>query len=196
MIRAIGIDAALANMGLVAVDIEPTTGDVKLVATLLVQTEKEAGKTVRKASDDLRRAHLLSSALRAFCFEHGAVVAFAEVPSGAQSATAARALGIAVGVIGSCPVPVFEVSQQEVKKAVAGSKTATKRQIIEWAVKKWPGQKFWKINKATGQPTNDNEHLADACGVVMAGIKFNTAYAATAVMLTSVATTRSRVRVL
>jgi len=165
--KVIAIDAAFANMGLAAASIK--NGKVLCHDLLLVSSEREDKKVVRKSSDDLRRARLLVTELARWVDRHKPQIAFAEVPSGSQSASAARALGIAVGVIASCSVPVIEVSPMEVKRLFgAGKKGATKEQIIEWAVKQWP-QANWK--RFQGRITQNNEHLADAMAVVMAGMK-------------------------
>lgn len=166
--RVIAIDAAFANMGLAAATIK-TNGVIICQGLQLVSSEREDKKVVRKSSDDLRRAQLLVNALRLWTQQHRPQIAFAEVPSGSQSAAAARALGIAVGVLASCSVPLIEVSPMEVKHLFgAGKKGATKDQIIAWAVKRWP-EAGWKRFK--GRVTKNNEHLADAMAVVVAGME-------------------------
>ena len=169
-IKAIAIDAAFANMGLACVEIElGETIKVVGVNVTLVSTERQDKKVVRKSSDDLRRAKILADALGAYTRCHAAQIAFAEVPSGSQSASAARALGIAVGVLGSCPVPIVEVSPMEVKRLFSpnGKRKVPKTEIIAWAMRQWP-QLPWL--KHAGKPTLANEHLADAMAIVMAGI--------------------------
>jgi hypothetical protein len=187
MIRAIGIDAAFANMGLARVIIHNhgivsgprfSGKDVECDDLTLISTDGQHGKTVRKSSDDLRRARILYEALRDYA--QGSQIAFAEVPSGAQSAAAAKALGTAVGIIASCPIPLIEVNPQEVKAAVRGrpvkgNASIPKADIIAWAVGRWPkapwvrhernGKNFMK-----GDLQNCNEHLADALAVIAAGI--------------------------
>lgn len=163
----VGIDMAFANMGLARarLDGDVITGlDLKLVSTVSVDT-----KVVRKSSNELRRAAELVAELRAFCA--GADFAIAEVPSGSQSAGAARALGIAVGVLASCPIPVLEVSQREVKLASVGKTTATKPEVIAWAVERWPDLPWLRVKrKGTLVLTASNEHLADAMATVVAGV--------------------------
>ena len=166
--KVISIDAAFANMGLAAATIA-TDGSIRCDGLMLVSTERENGKVVRKSSDDLRRACLLVQELKRWTELHQPKLAFAEVPSGSQSASAARALGIAVGVLASCSVPIIEVSPLEVKRLFgAGKKGATKEQIISWAVKHWPNAE-WKRHR--GSITKNNEHLADAMAVISAGMK-------------------------
>lgn len=173
LIRAVGIDMAFANMGLarVAIQISPADGSVKIHAIDLglVSTEKDDSKQVRKSSDDLSRAVVLHKSLVGFT-KGLADLAFAEVPSGSQSASAARSLGIAVGVLASCPVPVIEVSPMEVKRLFSpnGKRKVPKTEIMAWAMQQWPALP-WLVYK--GKPKLDNEHLADAMAVIVAGIE-------------------------
>ena len=168
-IKAIAIDAAFANMGLARVEITSKGGVMSVTGQdlVLVSTEREGHKQVRKSSDDLRRAGILVQGIKDFVGD--ATIAFAEVPSGSQSASAARALGIAVGCLASCPVPVIEVSPMEVKKLFSpdGKRKVPKLEIIAWAMKQWPALPWLK---RAGKPTLANEHLADALAIVMAGI--------------------------
>jgi hypothetical protein len=173
-IRAISVDAAFANMGFAVVDIEIADGktNVYCVDLQLCRTSSPDRKTVRKSSEDLRRAIELCHALKNAA--NGAFIAFAEVPSGSQSAAAARALGIAVGVLASCPVPVIEVSPMEVKRVInSNSKVkVSKADVISWAVGLWPKAPWLRLSgKPSGRILKDNEHLADAMAAVIAGIQ-------------------------
>ena len=174
-IRAVAIDAAFAHMGLAAalITLEGSTIKVEGVDLRLISTEREGKKVVRKSSDDLRRAGMLHQGLCTFIKHHpGTTIAFAEVPSGSQSASAARALGIAVGVLGGCPLPIVEVSPMEVKRLFSkdGKRKVPKTEIIAWAMKQWPKLPWLRH---AGKVTLANEHLADAMAVIMAGVETN-----------------------
>lgn len=163
----VGIDPAFANMGLCSCYIDPMLGIVRTLRDLqLVTTAKQDKKLVRASSDDFRRARELRESLQKFC--NGHTVAFAEIPSGSQSARASWSLGIAVGVLASCPLPVIQVSPIEVKLATVGKKTASKDEMIEWATSLYPDAP-WRIHR--NRYTADNEHLADAVAIVHAGIR-------------------------
>lgn len=173
MIRVIGIDLAFANVGLslVGVDQAPD-GSFKLdlLALRLITTssDKDTRKVVRKSSEELRRAREIHAGIQGWINETGATLAFAEIPSGTQSASAARGLGIAVGVMACIQLPVLEVTPMEVKKAVATGKAPSKAEIIAWATTRWPNANWLRHN---GRITQNNEHLADAAAVVVAGVK-------------------------
>lgn len=192
MIRAIGIDAAFANMGLARVTIDPDRQGavwgkyVQVVDLTLVSTEAQDKKVVRKNSDDLRRAIELHRALHAYLED--AQVVFAEIPSGAQSAAAAKYLGAALGILASIPIPIIEVSPLESRLAVTGGakRKVSKEEAMAWASKHWPdapwvrhargGQvkgKGGKVKGAwkAGDLQNCNEHLADALATIAAGTR-------------------------
>jgi hypothetical protein len=168
--EVIGIDAAFANMGLARAELVIDRGQVVIIGKdlHLLSTERMDKKVVRKSSDDLRRAKSLVEGMQAFT--QTATMAFAEVPSGSQSASAARALGIAVGVLGACTVPLIEVSPMEVKKLFSpdGKRKVTKLEIIAWAMKQWPHMPWLTCR---GKPTQANEHLADAMATIVAGTR-------------------------
>ncbi|MCG5512790.1 hypothetical protein [Ectothiorhodospira shaposhnikovii] len=172
-IMVAGIDPSLRNLGTVRALIDPITRRVEVVGMTLYTTESRDKKTVRKNSDDLRRARELRSGIDRACVNCS--VAMVEVPVGSQSARASWGLGIAVGVLASCPVPMIEVTPTEVKLATVGSKTASKEDMILWAMERHPNAP-WIRRKMKGKEviTNANEHLADALGTIYAGLHTET----------------------
>jgi Holliday junction resolvasome RuvABC endonuclease subunit len=178
IIRVAGIDPAFANFGMVKMAYDLITGELKILDLQLIQTEKATTKikTLRKNSDDLRRSQELIKGQEGQIGFHDFVadcaVAFAEIPSGAKDANAARALGIATGVVASCPIPLFEVQVADAKLAAVGTKTASKEEMVEWAYEAYPDAP-WHTHKSKGVvvPTvGKNEHLADATAIVHAGV--------------------------
>jgi hypothetical protein len=113
-------------------------------------------------------------------------ILIAEVPSGSKSARGSFGNGTAVGMLAALSriKPLIQVNPIEVKKAITGRKTASKDEMIAWAVRTWPDAR-WKRHKSKGviMLTDSNEHIADACGIVVAGIK--TAEFRSAAMMTS-----------
>lgn len=168
----VGVDPSLRNFGIVNAILDTDTLEFEVTSMKLVESEDNAkkAKTVRKNSDDLRRARLLHEGFQLAC--QGASFAFVEVPVGSQSARAMASYGICIGVLASCPISMIQVTPTEVKLAMTGEKTATKDEMIEAAVKAHPGAK-WLTRKSGGQLAllAANEHLADATGAIMAGIR-------------------------
>jgi Holliday junction resolvasome RuvABC endonuclease subunit len=171
-IKVAGIDPALRNMGIAVghVDLE-TLELVRVEKLVLAKTEGDKdGKQIRKNSDDLRRARVLTQAMREHT--HDAVMVFAEVPVGSQSARAMASYGLCVGVLAGCDRPLLEVTPTEVKLAGAGVKTATKSEMIEWATEKHPEAQWLTVKRQGKQVFVDaNEHLADAVAAIYAGIR-------------------------
>ena len=166
-ILVVGIDAALANLGLVKATVDPYSLEVlDIIALKLVSTEKMQENGVRVSADRMRRGREILQEMRVFCY--GSRIAIAEVPEGSQSAAASMALGIATGLLCACPLPLVDVSPYDVKKASVGKATASKEEMRQWAYGKFPNAP-WLNQK--GRKTQANEHLADALAAVYAGVR-------------------------
>ena len=166
-VRIASIDPALANFGIARMVLRLEDLKLGIEHLKLIETEKRVNKVVRQNSDDLRRAQEIT---RAFHLEVApCTVCFAEVPTGGQSARAVLSFGISIGILSNCPIPLIQVQPFETKLATVGTKTASKEEMIEWAVAEFPNGP-WLRNKA-GKPLNKNEHLADAVAVAYAGIR-------------------------
>jgi hypothetical protein len=169
-IKVVGLDVAFANFGMVRATVCHGTNsslDGIFVDELkLLTTVGQDKKVVRKSSDDLRRAKELLHPLIRFC--NNSTIAFAEVPHGSQSARASWSLGISVGVLAACPVPIIQVSALEVKLATVGKKTASKAEMIAWAVSRHPDAEWLRHGKKL---VAANEHLADAVATIYAGMR-------------------------
>jgi Holliday junction resolvasome RuvABC endonuclease subunit len=170
-IKVVGCDPSLRNFGLVKATLDIESLKFKVDDMILVESEDDAKKqkTVRKNSDDLRRARLLYEGFQDACKD--ASFAFVEVPVGSQSARAMASYGMCLGVLASHPIPMIQVTPTEVKKAGTGFATATKSEMIDAAVEAHPYAK-WLTRKFKGELllTGDNEHLADALFAIKAGI--------------------------
>ena len=169
-IRLVSFDPALSNLGVALLRYNIFEQRLVLDRLHLAKTEPTKTKQVRKNSDDLERARILFRTMTEF--SENRAFAIAEIPVGTQSARGAMSNGIALGVLAGCPVPLIQVTPTEAKLAGPGIKTATKQEMIEWAIGKYP-HKDWLMRKSKGQlvPIADNEHLADAVAIAEAGIK-------------------------
>jgi Holliday junction resolvasome RuvABC endonuclease subunit len=179
IIRVAGIDPSLANWGMAKMRLDAETLDLELEDVTTICTEPRKGKTVRQNSDDLRRAGELYSGFQAWMRD--CTLAFVEVPSGSQHQRSALGFGVAIGVLASSTVQLIEVMPVETKLASVGSKTADKPEIIAWAAATYPNIRWntyhkdvtskGKMTRRAGDLHADNEHAADACAVVHAGIQ-------------------------
>lgn len=172
-IRVVGFDPSLRNWGMASGWFYPDNGDLQIQKVDVTQPVLSTSKQVRQNSDDLESAFQLYKAAKDFAFDAQAV--FVEVPVGSQSARAMASYGICIGVLGglrAAGIPFFELTPTEVKMAAVGSKTATKQQMIDWAVKTQP-QANWPGYTKNGErliSAAKGEHMADAIAAIQAGV--------------------------
>ncbi len=176
LIKVCGQDPSLRNWGIAIGTLNLDTSELTIEKLDVVCAEISKGKQVRQNSLDLESAHqLYQGALYA---TRGAQAIFVEVPVGSQSARAMASYGICVGVLGSLRsnhIPFYEVTPTEVKMASHGSKTATKLEMIQWAMDKHP-EANWPMRKQIGVTSvveSKAEHMADAIAAIYAGINSN-----------------------
>lgn len=169
-IKIVAFDPALRNFGVARMLYDIEGDSLELESLRLIKTEKTKGKHVRVGSDDYSRAQQLYGGMLLSCADRQ--LAFAEIPSGTQSNRGAISNGISIGVLAACPIKMLEVNYKEVKLAAVGRETATKGEMIEWAMTKYPHED-WLMTKRGGVmvPVEANEHLADACAIAEAGIR-------------------------
>jgi len=155
------------------------TGHFKLTDISLVKTATSTNKRVRKNSDDLERAKKLYKGIHAFLLDVDMVCV--EIPVGSQTARAMMSYGACIGLLASVNIPMVQVTPTEVKLAGAGTKTASKQAMIDWATQRYPNAE-WLTKKQKGVVSfiGDNEHIADALAAIHAGVRteqFNQAIA-------------------
>lgn len=172
IIKIAGLDPSLRNTGLALASFNLDNGDWSVERVSIVQTERLAGKVVRQNSDDYRCARELITGINKTLGAHGATFVFAELPTGAQSARAAFSFGLTTAIMAGLTPPLIQVQPREVQIAVLGKAGKDKERIIEWAVAKWPNA-GWLTRKFKGEIklVADNEHMADACASIAAGVQ-------------------------
>lgn len=176
-LKIVGFDPSMSNWGIAKGILVPGDAHQESVIEIhelsVIKTTSEKAKQVRRNSDDIDRAELLMKG--ALAAAEGAQAIFVEVPVNSQSARAAVAYGLCVGLLGAlraCGIPFFEVNPTEVKLAATGDKNATKVDMINWATglypnAPWPTQ---TIKGATSVVASTAEHMADAVAAIHAGI--------------------------
>jgi Holliday junction resolvasome RuvABC endonuclease subunit len=175
-LKVIGIDPSLRNWGLAIATLNLGTKKLTLDKLSVVNPVLPSGKRVRQNSLDLESAFQLYK--ETIIATKGANAVFIEVPVGSQSARAMASYGICVGVLGALRatgIPFFEVTPTEVKLAGPGMKTATKKQMISWALHQhpegnWPT--YTQHNKILVSEAKA-EHMADAVASIYAGMASN-----------------------
>ena len=168
------LDVAFAHVG--AAVLMYNEGSWQAIHAEVVSTEKETKKTtVRVADDNFRRCQELFRALAALIERYHVAAAIAELPSGGSKsaiAMAAMARGAAVfacvaqaaGIVVECTTP------GDGKKALAGAANASKGQMMQAALVKFPElRRFFKAKRGkTDELENEFEHVADAVGAFCA----------------------------
>jgi Holliday junction resolvasome RuvABC endonuclease subunit len=171
-IKVVGFDPSTAHWGTAFGSVDIETGELTITGLKLVETESEKSKGVTKQSDDLRRARVVYEGMVESV--KGMTVVFSEIPfmNPGSYASANFNSGLVTGVLASCDVPVIQVSPREVKMASVGIATATKEEMIEWAVARHP-EAPWLMRTLKGKQVykKSNEHLADAVAAIHAGLK-------------------------
>lgn len=172
IIKIAGIDPSLRNTGVALGEYDLNTGEWEVERVALVQTERVVTKQVRQNSDDYRCARELIHGTNKLLAAHGATFVFAELPTGAQSARAMFSFGLTTAIMAGLTPPLIQVQPREVQQAVLGRAGKNKDAIIQWAVAKWPDA-GWLTRKSKGEIIllKDNEHPADACAAIAAGVQ-------------------------
>jgi hypothetical protein len=176
--RIVALDLAFRNVGFSEGYYDIYNDKLILNDIKRVSIKATNDKKIRKSSDDLRCAMEMTDEIGFLCYKEGLDKDYyiaAEIPSGTQSARASWSLGIALGTLTYLSrlsnKDLIEVTPSMVKKIVDLGKNPDKKDIINWAVKKYPHLN-WKTIKRKGLIvyTNDNEHCADAIAVMEASV--------------------------
>lgn len=166
-IKVMGMDPSMSNWGFATAELDLTDLTFSTPELMLVETKAGKDKRVRKNSDDLERAQLISAELQER-LQDDIQLCFVEVPHGSQSARAMASYGICIGILSTIDVPMIQLSEQQLKLSTVGHKTATKQEMIDWATSLHP-ESNWLLR---GQKyLAKNEHLADAVGALYAGVE-------------------------
>lgn len=175
-IRVVAQDPSMNNWGLVAANIDlEKECEIKILDMLVITNIKKdikTNKSVRRSVLDLERTRDLNTAIAAFIEEHKPHFTMVETPHGSQSASAMKGYGICLGILGAIRVPMIALTEQECKIHALGRKSVTKQEMIGWAMSRFPNAK-WKMRKSKGELVSVdgyNEHLADACAALEAGM--------------------------
>jgi len=170
-IRIVGMDPSTSNWGICKATLDVTSMEWVVDDLICIETESESKKGVIKQSDDLRRAREVRQGMVDACED--ASFAISEIPfcNPAGYAAANFNSGLVTGVLAACPIPLIQVFPAEVKFKATGIRSATKGEMIEWAMGRFPDAP-WRMRKLKGKmvPMNVNEHLADAVASINAGL--------------------------
>ncbi len=168
------MDPSLSNWAFAAARMNPVTHELTMRTVMLAQTAKSSAKGVMTCTDDLARAQILSD--KVFAYTGFAHAIFVEVPTGSQGSRGAVGNGVCYGILASLrsnKIPFFEVTPHQLKMATIGKSTASKDDIIDWAMATYPDldRPMKTIRGETTYIKAKCNHMADAIGAIHAGVQ-------------------------
>lgn len=169
-LKILGMDPSMNNWGLAGALLDPITLALQPKGVDVIQPVLSKSKQVRVNSQDLTRAQQLYAAV--IQSVQGADAIFVELPTGSQNARAMASYAMCVGLVGALLAqgyPIYPLTPSEVKLAATGSDTASKADMIAWAISKHP-QIDWPRHRGE-IVASKAEHMADALAAIYAGIK-------------------------
>lgn len=170
----VGMDPSLRNWGIAVAKYNLETMKIKIIEVDVIRPVVSTGKQVRQNSLDLETARQLYKG--AYSYITASQATFIEVPVGSQSARSMASYGVCVGILGALRAagkPFYELTPTEVKLAATRSKTATKSDMISWALETHP-EANWPVYKQSGKELiteSKAEHMADAIAAIHAGVQ-------------------------
>lgn len=167
-IKVVAFDPSLTNWGVAVGRLNLETFEVEIDDLQTICTEKSKDRSIRLSYDDVARWREIYKGVSPLLQD--AKLVFSEIPAGAKDANAAFALGGVKAMLGALNKPLIQVMPKETKLASVGSSTATKKEVINWAVKQYPDAPWQRVKK-TGTVMMKNEHMADAVAVLHAGLQ-------------------------
>jgi len=168
----LGLDPGFACVGYALVDLPATDGET-LLSLGVFRTEKSSKKLKVFASDDnVRRSREIYMFLRDLVAPGAVSAICAETMSFPRNASIAAKMSLCWGVIAALSVqfnlPIVQVSPQQLKKVVTGSKTSDK-DAVQAALKARYGEALLNT-RCKGVPPSMLEHPYDALGAIVAAL--------------------------
>ena len=168
------IDLALTNTGWVVADL---SGKETIVEVGIIKTPPASAKQAKSRKQtvgelDWARSQKLATELKQLLTEHDVQHVYVECPTGgAKSSRAAKSMALAKGaasaVCAGLGLTATLFTPQQAKKAATGSNNATKSEVKNAALKEFSYYDGWVRNSKGALVKGVNEHIFDACSVLM-----------------------------
>jgi Holliday junction resolvasome RuvABC endonuclease subunit len=175
-----GLDGSLQNFGIAIAKIDPVK--LRIIDILELKLSKtHKNSAIKRADDDMERFKQHWREILAIGEKYDPQMVFGEIPSGSKDVRAAFAFGGVTAMLAciATEIDVVTVTPMQVKVASTGVKHADKEDIIEAMYHCFPNAE-WLVSKKPNAMNiktpeglflmNANEHLADAIGVIKAGL--------------------------
>lgn len=165
--KFISVDPSLSNTAVVIGEINESS-IVPFDYVLLKTSPAKKGEPKIKSIVD-RSKYILNS-VQEIIEKENPSICFAELPTGAQSASAAVGVGVSCCIIAMLCDNTITVTASDVKVNATGNKNATKKEIISYCENKYPDFPF-KRKKDGSILEGEMEHVADSIAIAEAGLK-------------------------
>jgi crossover junction endodeoxyribonuclease RuvC len=167
-IRIMAVDPAFRFTGWVLIEL--MENGERLQAVGLIKTEKSDKKRkILVCDDNHRRSSEIATALHTAMVGFNPHVVCAESLVGSRNASSAVQQGMGWGVLSAVVtvngIPILQNTPQGVKKSLCGSKAATKEEIEDAVVKRYPEART--IVESAINPPSVREHVYDAIAVAI-----------------------------
>ena len=180
MYTILGIDPGLAATGFAVARVQGRSDVIESVLAVGLIESKVDYDLGNKSNGQVSRAGWLNTILANFVSEYEVDAIACEMPFISPQAFANFAHGLTMGAIAALNIPMMLVRPHQVK-AAALRRSATKRDVIAWALSvtekdslPWPTSKTPNRLGLTfegKQVASYAEHLADALAAIQAGIR-------------------------
>lgn len=175
-IKVLGLDLAFTHVGLVVgVMRTPAPYGIEPVEVKVIETVPDAKGKKRftyKSEEDISRCRVISThIIRTLAENPGIQAVAAEIPTGSQSARAAKTLGMATGIIATLAdcyptLPFVWVFPNDWHRFLFNKLNPTKKEVINWVDLNWKDFDWPKKATGVGIKKGDQEHAADAMGTL------------------------------
>ena len=167
----IGLDIAFTNTGMVSVHIGDDNEPI-LNSCMVIETSKnETSERVSSTLDNLQRAQKIHAAIKEMFDEARPDLVVVESMSWPRNASSATKMAMSWGAIAPLlgEIPIIEVSPQDIKLVVAGSKSASKEQVQHGVLHLIPSSAWVRdVVETQIRKASLREHCYDALGAVLA----------------------------
>lgn len=164
------LDPSLTNTAVVWGEVDLKTDTINPTGFELINTSKSKLKSVRSSSDLVRRCRTINDKLHPLIENYNPAIVFVETPSGSQNYSGAISYAVSCFLIGTINPPPIEVTPLEVKMYSVGKGTASKKDVMNFCLEKFPN--FPYERKKDGSLVEAKmEHVCDSIAASVAGIK-------------------------
>lgn len=168
VVSILGVDPGFASFGYSIIQLLPEEGE-RIISVDVLRTKKSAKKQkVLVADDNFRRARAIAAMLQDVVAHNTPAAIAAEGMSfprnASNAAKMAMSWGILAAIVEELQLPLVQATPQRIKKTVAGKTTATKEEVRDVLLGRYPKQ-FDDFMAST--PKTQWEHGFDSVAAVV-----------------------------